>query len=151
MQEITITIERPLLPSITWRDSWEGTYKGYRFFILGGQPEDGYIDILIHGKRARVRWHLAVEKYLERVTLPKRSRANELELRAPMPGLVREVRLQPGDSVTSHTPALVIEAMKMENLLFAPGEGVVEAVFVSPGTPVEKGALLLRLAPPHAD
>ncbi len=151
MQEITITIERPLLPSITWEDSWEGTYKGYRFFILGGQPEGGYIDILIHGKRARVRWHLAVEKYLERVTLPKRSRANELELRAPMPGLVREVRLQPGDSVTSHTPALVIEAMKMENLLFAPGEGVVEAVFVSPGTPVEKGALLLRLAPPHAD
>jgi len=152
MQEITITIERPLLPSITWRDSWEGTYKGYRFFVLGGNPEAGYIDILIHGKRARVRWRLAVERYLERVKLPRRARANELELRAPMPGLVREVRIQPGEAVTPTTPALVIEAMKMENLLFAPGEGIVEAIFVSPGTAVEKGALLLRLTPPpHAD
>jgi biotin carboxyl carrier protein len=45
-----------------------------------------------------------------------------------------------------------MEAMKMENLLFPPSEGIVEAIFVSPGTPVEKGALLLRLAPPsHAD
>jgi acetyl/propionyl-CoA carboxylase alpha subunit len=152
MQEITITIEEAFLPPITWEDCWEATYKGQRVFILGGQPEAGYIDILINGKRARVRWHLAVERYLERVVLPKRRSSSALELRAPMPGLIREVRLRVGDLATPSTPALVMEAMKMENLLFAPSEGIVEAIFVSPGTPVEKGALLLRLAPPsHAD
>ncbi len=147
MQEITIPIEEVVLPPIAWEDSWEGLYKGQRFFILGGNPEAGFVDLLIGGKRVRVRWHLSVERYLERVTLPRRSASNELELRAPMPGLIREVRLQVGDRVSAGTPALVIEAMKMENLLFVAGEGVVEAIFVSPGTAVEKGALLLRLAP----
>ena len=136
-----------MLPPIAWEDSWEGLYKGQRFFILGGNPEAGFVDLLIGGKRVRVRWHLSVERYLERVTRPRRSASNELELRAPMPGLIREVRLQVGDRVSAGTPALVIEAMKMENLLFVAGEGVVEAIFVSPGTAVEKGALLLRLAP----
>ena len=136
-----------MLPPIRWEDSWEGLYKDQRFFILGGNPEAGYIELLINGKRVRVRWHLTVERYLERVTRPRRSASNELELRAPMPGLIREVRLQVGDRVSAGTPALVIEAMKMENLLFVAGEGVVEAIFVSPGTAVEKGALLLRLAP----
>jgi Acetyl/propionyl-CoA carboxylase, alpha subunit len=147
MQEIIIPIEGLALPAITWEDSWEGSYKNQRFFILGGNPEAGFIDLLIGGKRVRVRWYLFVEGYLARVTLPRRISSNELELRAPMPGLIREVRLKVGDKVSAGTPALVIEAMKMENLLFVAGEGVVEAVCVSPGTAVEKGALLLRLAP----
>jgi biotin carboxyl carrier protein len=65
-------------------------------------------------------------------------------LRAAMPGLVVEVKVQPGDRVARGRPLLVIEAMKMENVIKAPGEATVKAVHVSKGTSVEKDDKLLE-------
>ncbi|HVE79587.1 MAG TPA: biotin/lipoyl-containing protein [Gemmatimonadaceae bacterium] len=64
---------------------------------------------------------------------------------APMPGLVVRVSVQPGDRVQAGQGVVVMEAMKMENELRAAGAGVVKAVLVATGTPVEKGAVLVEL------
>jgi pyruvate carboxylase subunit B len=64
---------------------------------------------------------------------------------APMPGLIVRVNVQPGDEVTTGQGLVVMEAMKMENELRAAGAGKVKAVRVSPGTAVEKGAVLVEL------
>ena len=66
-------------------------------------------------------------------------------LRAPMPGMIVRVTVQVGDQVQSGQGLIVMEAMKMENELRATGAGVVKRVLASPGTAVEKGALLLEL------
>jgi len=63
---------------------------------------------------------------------------------APMPGLVVRVDVKAGDRVTAGQPLVVIEAMKMENELRAPADGVVRAVHASPGTAVEKGTALVE-------
>jgi biotin carboxyl carrier protein len=65
-------------------------------------------------------------------------------LRAPMPGLVLRVLVQPGQEVAAGAGVVVLEAMKMENELKAPAGGVVGAVRVQPGAPVEKGQLLVE-------
>ena len=65
---------------------------------------------------------------------------------APMPGLIVRVTAQPGDVVAPGQGLVVMEAMKMENELRAPGAGRVTAVRVAPGTAVEKGAILVELA-----
>ena len=64
---------------------------------------------------------------------------------APMPGMVVRVHVQDGDEVQVGQGLVVMEAMKMENELRAAGAGRVKRVLVSPGTAVEKGALLLEL------
>jgi pyruvate carboxylase subunit B len=64
---------------------------------------------------------------------------------APMPGLVVRINVTVGDKVEAGQGVVVMEAMKMENELRATGPGTVRSVEVSPGTAVEKGALLVVL------
>ncbi|RAH99746.1 3-methylcrotonyl-CoA carboxylase [Acuticoccus sediminis] len=64
---------------------------------------------------------------------------------APMPGLVRAVRVAAGDTVETGQALVVLEAMKMEHTMTAPRDGVVAEVMVSPGDQVEEGTLLLAL------
>jgi biotin carboxyl carrier protein len=65
-------------------------------------------------------------------------------LKAPMPGLVVEVKVRPGDQVAKGQPLVVVEAMKMENIIKAKHAAVVRAVKVAAGTSVEKGDPLLE-------
>ena len=65
-------------------------------------------------------------------------------VRAPMPGLVTRVLVAPGDEVKAGTRLIVMEAMKMENELRAKTDGRVRSIAVTPGTAVEKGALLVE-------
>lgn len=67
-------------------------------------------------------------------------------IHAPMPGLVFEIAVQPGDEVHKGDPLIILEAMKMENVLKSPGDGVIKTICVEKGAPVEKGQLLIELA-----
>jgi len=64
---------------------------------------------------------------------------------APMPGMIVRVNVKDGDVVQAGQGLVVMEAMKMENELRATAAARVKRVHVSPGTAVEKGALLLEL------
>ena len=64
---------------------------------------------------------------------------------APMPGLIVRVNVTPGDAVRAGQGLVVMEAMKMENELRAAADGTVKAVLATPGTAVEKGAVLVEL------
>ena len=64
-------------------------------------------------------------------------------LKAPMPGLVVRVMVEPGEQFAAGQGLVVLEAMKMENELKAAGRGVVDRVLAVPGQAVEKGAVLI--------
>jgi biotin carboxyl carrier protein len=66
-------------------------------------------------------------------------------LQAPMPGLVIDVKVKPGDHVTIGTPLVVMEAMKMQNELTSEIKGTVREVFTAPQQAVESGARLLQI------
>lgn len=67
-------------------------------------------------------------------------------VRAPMPGRVIAVMVRMGDTVALGTPLLVLEAMKMQNEIPSPAEGVVKEVKVSPGSAVGKDDPLVLIA-----
>jgi glutaconyl-CoA/methylmalonyl-CoA decarboxylase subunit gamma len=67
------------------------------------------------------------------------------EIRAPIPGVVLKVSVESGQSVIATTELLVLEAMKMENEIFAGVEGVVEKVLVKPQQEVAQGDLLVTI------
>ena len=64
---------------------------------------------------------------------------------APMPGLVKLLRGQPGDEVTKDQPLVILEAMKMEHTLKAPRDGIIGEVLVAAGEQVQDGTVLLVL------
>ena len=64
---------------------------------------------------------------------------------APMPGLVLQILAVPGQVVQKGDPLLLLEAMKMENVIKAAGNGQVKAVAVQKGAAVEKGQLLVEM------
>jgi len=65
-------------------------------------------------------------------------------LKAPMPGLVVRVAVEPGQRVEPGMALVVLEAMKMENELRATSAGVVKGVKAKPGQAVEKGQVLVE-------
>jgi biotin carboxyl carrier protein len=66
-----------------------------------------------------------------------------VSIKAPMPGRIVRVLVAVGEHVTARQAVVVIEAMKMENELRTPRDGVVKEVLVAPGTAVESGAVLV--------
>ena len=64
---------------------------------------------------------------------------------APMPGLIVRVSVEVGASVQPGQGLVVMEAMKMENELRSSSAGVVKAIRATPGTAVERGAVLVEL------
>ncbi len=69
------------------------------------------------------------------------------EIRAPMAGKLLRLDVRVGDRVLAGQPLAVIEAMKMENELTAPIDGVVVEVGPAPPSALDKGALIVKLAP----
>jgi biotin carboxyl carrier protein len=67
------------------------------------------------------------------------------DIKAPMPGLVLEISVAVGQAVTKGDKVLILEAMKMENVIKAAGDGVVKAIHAPKGQPVEKGQLLIEM------
>ena len=65
-------------------------------------------------------------------------------VRAPMPGLIVRVEVEPGQSIEAGQGVVIMEAMKMENELRADAPGVVSRVLVQAGQAVEKGAVLVE-------
>jgi biotin carboxyl carrier protein len=85
------------------------------------------------------------DRLVKSMGLSKAGAAKMNEIKAPMPGLVLEVSVVVGQAVQKGDKVLILEAMKMENVLKAAGDGVVKAIRVSKGTPVEKGTVLIEM------
>jgi biotin carboxyl carrier protein len=71
--------------------------------------------------------------------------AREIEVHAPMPGVVVAVQAAVGDTVEAEALLVVLEAMKMQNALTSPARAVVRRVVAEPGQVVAGGAVLVVL------
>jgi len=64
---------------------------------------------------------------------------------APMPGLILDIMVQEGDVVEEGQSILILEAMKMENVIKAEGSGTVKAINRKVGSTVEKGTIIVEM------
>jgi biotin carboxyl carrier protein len=83
------------------------------------------------------------------VASPAASAAGAGAVLAIMPGSIMRVLVAEGDQVTEGDILLVLEAMKMENELKAPIDGMVQAIYVEAGQPVEMNAVLVEIQAPE--
>ncbi len=78
------------------------------------------------------------------VTQYEAAAVGEGSVRSPLPGKIIDLRVKAGDSVSKGQPLLVLEAMKMEHTLVAPGDGTVKSVRYAVGEQVAEGAELVE-------
>lgn len=71
---------------------------------------------------------------------------NADEVRAPLPGIVRDILVKPGEQVTAGQQLLALEAMKMKNAIRSPRDGVVASIEVAEGKRVAFSELLIKLS-----
>lgn len=71
-------------------------------------------------------------------------RPDERKVHAVIPGAIRKVMVKEGEEVDPGAPMLVLEAMKMENLVLSPMQGIVKKIHISAGDQVAKSQLLIE-------
>ena len=81
---------------------------------------------------------------LEKLGMNNNAAGKVNTIKAPMPGLIIDMKVKSGDTVKAGDPLLILEAMKMENILKSPGEGVVKSVKAKKGDTVEKNQVLIE-------
>lgn len=118
--------------------------KGYRAEVVKIDRETKTVDLKINGRKHSIQLRDKFDLLLEKMGMNNTASSKVNMIKAPMPGLIIELRVKPGDKVKTGDPLLVLEAMKMENIIKAPGEGLVKEVKVKKGDIVEKGQLLIE-------
>ncbi len=130
-EEILVTIEKGKTLIIRYLHMTEPNEQGHRlvFFRLNGQTraveiEDRKLDL-------QIKKHRKAEK--------------DNEIGAPLQGKLARILVEPGQTVQTHAPLFVIEAMKMESTITAPFKGRVKTILLSENTLVEQGDLIIEL------
>lgn len=121
-------------------------YEGKSFTgeIVRSDPQRRVVVIRINGRSYEVKVKDRFDLLLEKLGIGTNDASRLNVVRAPMPGLIVEMKVKEGDTVSPRDPLLVLEAMKMENVLRAPGPGVVKSVHVAKGDRVEKNQILVE-------
>jgi acetyl/propionyl-CoA carboxylase alpha subunit len=106
-------------------------------------PDGSNPEFMVNGKPYSPTVKSETDLMLERLGLNIKAKKELKELKAPMPGLVLEFRVVPGDKVVEGDALVVLEAMKMENILKSPGEATVKSIEVTKGQAIEKNQVLI--------
>lgn len=69
--------------------------------------------------------------------------AGAASVTAPMPGNILDIKVKVGDTVEANTVVIMLEAMKMENEIYAGTAGRVTAINVTKGSTVNSGDVLV--------
>ena len=116
--------------------------RSHRVLVLKEDKENGTVRLRIGAHTYTVRLQDDRTRLMQTLGLDKAT-TKVKELKAPMPGMVLNILVKPGDVVKKNDPILVLEAMKMENVLKAPGDAIIATVQAETGKAVEKGQLLI--------
>jgi biotin carboxyl carrier protein len=116
----------------------------YDITILDVNESDKTYTIKINGSQLIIRVESEMDLLIQRLGMNVGNQNLSQDLKAPMPGLVLEIFVQPGQTVEAGQKLLILEAMKMENIVKAAGHGVIKNICVQKGQKLEKNQLLIE-------
>ena len=118
--------------------------ESHEIRIQSIDKEKKIIHVNINGKTTFFSIKDKMHLLLEKLGFDTTKSAKMNQLKAPMPGLVIEYFVNEGDDVQAGDKLMILEAMKMENIIKASGEGKIKKLIVSKGSTVEKNQLLIE-------
>ncbi len=119
-------------------------YDGKVFRVEAVKTDDGF-NFKINGESVSVDIKDELQQLLEKMSGNTKKKTTSGDVKAPMPGLVVKLLVGTGESVKKGQGLLILEAMKMQNEIKSPIDGVVREIHVSEKQAVEKNFLLMKL------
>jgi biotin carboxyl carrier protein len=110
---------------------------------LSNDPLDGLMSVRVRGRVVRLEMLEERRKKMKDAESSHFAQAGTARVLSPMPGKILRYLVTVGDEVKEGQGIVVIEAMKMENELSSPKDGIVKTISSTPGSAVDGGALLL--------
>lgn len=117
--------------------------KSYRGEVVSFSREEKSCIIKVNGNIYALDIKDQYDELLHRLGLDNLNKVKISELKAPMPGLVLKVLVSEGDEVKKGDNILVLEAMKMENIIKAPADVKIKSLKVKPSDKVEKNQVMV--------
>lgn len=119
-------------------------HKSYTAEVVKVDMASRKFDIKVNGNIYAIELKDRFDLLLEKMGMTGASSAKVNNIKAPMPGLIIDLKVKAGDPVKQGETLLILEAMKMENIIKSPGEGTVRTVKVKKGDSVEKNQVLIE-------
>jgi biotin carboxyl carrier protein len=120
--------------------------RSYSVEVIKAEYSEKSFLISVNGNKYQLNVKDKFDELLKSLGMDNLNAGKVNEIKAPMPGLVLDIRVSEGDEVKKGDPILVLEAMKMENILKSPTDGIVKKINVKKGIAVEKNQVLIYFA-----
>ena len=125
---------------VIWQD------RSFTVEVVEADPATKAFTLRINGQLYGTSVKDRFDLLLESMGMSQAAGTKVNQVKAPMPGLIQSVQVQPGAPVQKGDTLLVLVAMKMENAIKAPADSTVKTVHVRPGDSVEKNQVLIEFA-----
>lgn len=117
--------------------------KSYRTEVVEFNRQEKSCTIKVNGNTYILDIKDQYDELLHQLGLDTLNKVKIAELKAPMPGLVLRVMVSEGDQVMKGENLLVLEAMKMENIIKAPADVKIKSIKVKASDKVEKNQVMI--------
>jgi len=118
----------------------------YRVEIVTFSKEEKTASIKVNGHTYNIAIKDRFDDLLHQLGLDNLQSAKVAELKAPMPGLVLSILVKEGDEIKKGDNLLVLEAMKMENIIKSPADVTIKSIKIKPSDKVEKNQVLIQFS-----
>jgi len=118
--------------------------KSYNAELVEANYVEKIFKLKVNGTIHTVNLKNRTDLLLEKMGMSSAASAKLNNLKAPMPGLIFEMKVKVGDEVKKGDVLLILVAMKMENAIKAVGDGIVKSIKTNTGDTVEKGQLIME-------
>jgi biotin carboxyl carrier protein len=114
-------------------------------FVAFDENNSKEYSITINGRHYPAKVGDELDTLLQKMGMRDKAAGTMADVKAPMPGLVLDILVKEGDVVEKGNSLIVLEAMKMENVIKASGNGTVRSIRVKKRDAVEKNQLLIEM------
>jgi biotin carboxyl carrier protein len=118
--------------------------QSYNAEVVAANYSTKTFSIKVNGQEYAVKVEDRFDLLLQQLGMDDLEAAGVTELKAPMPGLVLKIEVEVGQEIAKDQPIVVLEAMKMENVLKSPADLTVKNIAVSQGQAVEKNQIIIE-------
>ena len=116
--------------------------RSFEIWVVEEQP--GFRILNVDGIEIKIEKRERLTDLFEKIGYQEDARNSISEIKAPMPGTIVEILVKEGQEIEANDPILILEAMKMENIIRATSAATVTEIVANVGSVVQKNDTLIK-------